>query len=100
MSIDRDHPLASAARDIDALSEEHGFDFIFKTLGLEKDDVIYVAQQRALRLALLHAGRGDLLGGTKPQTIPPGLVDKHMLQALTIMCLDGMAIGWKAALDA
>lgn len=100
MRIDENHPMARAARELDTLCETQGFDACFKQLGLDKDDVIYMAQQRALRMALISAGRADLIGGKELTPIPSGIVHPDMLQALTITCLDGLITGWKAALYA
>lgn len=98
--IDYDHPLAKAARDLDEQCESEGFDACFASLGLDRNDVIYMAQQRALRMALISVGRSDLIATDKLVEIPPGVVKPELLQALTITCLDGIITGWKAALDA
>lgn len=96
MRIAFDHPLAMAARELDTISEEQGFRALFETLGLDREDVIYMAQQRALRVALIVAGRTDLLGHDKLMEIPQGVIDPGLLQDLTLCALDSINIGWKA----
>jgi hypothetical protein len=86
----KDHPLGLAARYNDADCEERGFPAVFPALGLEMDDVIYLAQQRALRVL---TGEMDT---TKPIPVPP-LSARDMQQLVTLQAciLDGIVIGWR-----
>jgi hypothetical protein len=86
----KNHPLGLAARYNDADCEEKGFQAVFPMLGLELDDVIYIAQQRALRVV---TGEMDT---TKPIPVPPLTKPQaERLVNLQACILDGIVIGWR-----
>jgi hypothetical protein len=53
----KDHPLGQAARYNDADAEEHGLVKACAMLGLHLPDVMYIAEQRAIRVVMLSSGR-------------------------------------------
>jgi hypothetical protein len=85
----KNHPLGLAARYNDAECEEKGFPAVFVTLGLEMQDVLYISEQRALRVL---TGEMDT---TKP--IPVRLSEKQQREMVTLQScvLDGIVIGWR-----
>lgn len=94
---DRNHPLMEAARYNDAQAEEAGVKHAIEALGLTWDDVMYVAEQRALRIVLLQRGDGSLeaAAGGQPFTLDDN--DRAAMRVVALASLDGIALGWNAA---
>jgi hypothetical protein len=87
----KNHPLGLAARYNDAECEEKGFQEVFPSLGLKLEDVLYVSEQRALRVL---TGVSDT-----SKTIPLPKMDITGTQRLVTLqscVLDGIVIGWRA----
>lgn len=100
MSQYRYHPLIEAARNNDAIAEEHGLRRTIEILGLDLDAVMHAASQRALRATLL-VSRGEegmkavTQNGNAPVVVPMNPDEMEMMQSLTIACLDAICVGWK-----
>ena len=90
----KDHPLAQAAREVNAYAEKHGLEETCEHYGLKIADVRYIAEQRALRA--LYAFRGINLNMTEPTIL--GLMQKDIPTyiQLTAAYMDGLVIGWRA----
>lgn len=94
---DVNDPLMLAARYNDADAEDHGtIQAVIERLGMDFDEVVYVAEQRALRLVLLRRGRLDELSRTEFQRLPMTEFERAEVEALTTLYLDGIALGWRA----
>jgi hypothetical protein len=94
----RHHPLTEAARNMDAIAEEHGLHRTIEELGLNLGAIVHVASQRALRLVILTS-RGEAAlkslntGRHEPVPLTPG--ENAMMERFTLAVLDGLVIGWK-----
>ena len=94
--IGRDE-LAESARYMDALSEEHGFEKWAELQHINPEGLMYVAQQRALRAALLMDGQDPrLLSRTEKTKVTLSPVIRDLLPALSALAMDGMGIGISA----
>lgn len=97
----KDHPLAEAARNNDAIAEEHGVEAAAEMIGLDMDALMHVADQRALRLTILATEGPERLAaatlGNKPTPIALGPEQKHLHRMFMLAALDGICIGWKAS---
>ena len=91
--IGRDE-LAESARYTDALSEEHGFDTLAELQQIDGQGLMYVAQQRALRAAMLMDGQdpGKMSRTKKTKIVLPPMI-RELLPALTALAMDGLWIG-------
>lgn len=86
--------LSESARYMDALSEEHGFEKWAELNSIEPQGLTYVAEQRALRAAMLLDGQDPrLLSRTEVTTIKLSERIRDLMPALTAMAMDGMGIG-------
>jgi len=99
MSEHRHHPMTEAARNLDAIAEEHGLERTVEDLDLDLKAVLYVAKQRALRLTVLtHRGAEALkqLNTGTTQAVSLSVIEQSMVMDYTLALLDGLVIGWKA----
>lgn len=92
------HPMVEAARNLDAIAEEHGFEHTLSELGLNAKAVIHVASQRAMRLVILSV-RGPAalkrLNTGRPEPLSFSPAENAMIERFTLAVLDGLVIGWK-----
>lgn len=95
----RHHPMTEAARNLDAIAEEHGLERTVADLDLDLNYVMHVASQRAMRLVILSS-RGEAalkaLNTGKQEPIAFTPTESIMLERFTLALLDGLVIGWKA----
>jgi hypothetical protein len=97
----KSHPLAIAARYNDAESQEHGFQATVERQGFDMDEIIHVANQRALRIildtdpALTPALKSALKSG-KPVEVALTVEQAKLQVNLAAAILDGIMIGWRA----
>ena len=89
--------LAESARYMDALSEEHGFEKWAELQSIDPEGMAYVAQQRALRAAMLLDGQNPsaLSRVVKTKVVLSSRV-LDLLPALTALAMDGIGIGISA----
>lgn len=101
MPIDINHPLIAASRYADAQAEELGLMGAIESNKIDAQTLLYAAQQRALRMVLL-VSRGEQALVSLSQTEKTGIelkpFEQSMMEQFTITYLDGMFIGWKAAI--
>lgn len=101
MSQYRNHPLIEAARNLDAIAEEHGLEKTIEMLGLDIDPLMHAASQRALRMTLLTF-RGEeglkavMKNGVIPTIVPLNPDEMRMMSNFTVAALDAICIGWRA----
>jgi hypothetical protein len=88
------HPLAKAAREVNAYAEAHGLEATGEYYDLKYEDVMYIADQRALRA--LYAQYGINLNPNYPMVLQlsPEQLKQHVL--LMAAYMDGLVIGWRA----
>lgn len=96
----RNHPLTEAARYSDAQCEEQGIEATVASSGLDLEAIVYVAQQRALRLTVL-LNRGEqalkkLSSNSRFEVVSLSPTEEAMMESFTLGYLDGMFIGWTA----
>src|SRR3954451_20411128 len=92
----KDHVLGIAARYNDAEAEEHGFADFVQSQGLTVADVMYLAEQRAIRVLYVATGRDmSIFGGREPRAIELSGDDRLKVIAFQSAELDGMLIGWR-----
>lgn len=90
--------LSESARYMDALSEEHSFMDVSMMVNIDPESLIYVAEQRALRTAMLMDKQDPtLLSRTEVTTVTLSPEVKKLMPALTSLAMDGMVIGAHAA---
>ena len=89
--------LAEAARFQDALSEEHDFDDYCRIIGVDYDGFQYLANQRALRCAMMLDGL-DPSKMSRTEKTPINLSPRaqQLMSHLTALAMDGIAIGLHA----
>jgi hypothetical protein len=91
----RDHPLAVAAREInDELCEKYGLQGACEKCGLKLPDLIYMAEQRALRALFASYGRNLQL--KRVDTFQLSESEERLCRTLTSAYMDGLLIGWRA----
>lgn len=96
------HHLAQAAADNDAMAEEGGIPMALQRLGLNVEDVMHVAEQRALRAVMVESGRlpelqrAHRMGSVRPQGFKLSRLEQHKMTIYTAMSADAIAIGWRA----
>ncbi|HWI69517.1 MAG TPA: hypothetical protein VNS88_14280 [Nitrospiraceae bacterium] len=89
--------LSESARYMDALSEEHGFDKWADLTNVHPDGLMYVAEQRALRAAMLIDGQDPtLLSRTQKTSITLSPEVQKLMPHLTGLSMDGIGIGLHA----
>jgi len=97
----KDHPLMLAARYNDARAEEVGVEAVLEQMGLALADVVYLAEQRALRVVAVFSTRPEmkrLLVNTNRPMAVPRMHDheRRVFQIAQTAYLDAIAIGYKA----
>ena len=86
--------LAEAARYMDAMAEEHGFTEWTKLSGIDADALQYVANQRALRVAMMMDGQDpSKLSRTVKTTVSLSPRIQKLMPHLTVLAMDGIGIG-------
>jgi len=91
----KSHPLAIAARYNDAEAEEYGVEKTVKRQGFDWDEILHVAEQRALRVIAMDNPR--LAAALKDGQAASLTADQlHGLIVLKSAILDGIMIGWRA----
>lgn len=93
------HPLTEAARYNDAQAEEIGIMETVNANGLDPIAVVYIAQQRALRLVMLNnygiEALEDLVRQNAKQELNLTERDRQMIEDIAIAFVDGIMIGWR-----
>jgi hypothetical protein len=93
------HPLGLAARYNDAAAEEVGVLQAVADLGLRMSDVVYLAQQRAIRNVMIATGRigelQEMYRTNKPRHVDFTEVEQAMIEQFALAILDAVCIGWK-----
>ena len=90
--------LSESARYMDALSEEHSFTDLARMMDLDPEGLTYVAEQRALRAAMLMDDQDPtLLSRTEKTAITLPLWLRQLMPTLTTLAMDGIQIGIHAA---
>lgn len=87
--------LAGAARYMDELADEKGLLQALQAVEVEQDAVMYVAQQRALRMLL--ALRGERVHPTRQIKVKLSVIEQEIEKHLALASLDGICIGLAAA---
>jgi hypothetical protein len=88
------HPLAVAARETnDELCEKLGLEGTCQKCGLKLPDLIYMAEQRALRALFAQYGRNLQL--KHPTSFQLSESEERLFKALTTAYMDGLLIGWR-----
>lgn len=102
--IDPDHPLAQAARIVNAYSEEQGLEATLGWLGMHvgAGELAYLGEQRALRAVAAASVGVNMGGGTQfDETVAHAIGETPLwrdMRVLLVGCyMDAIAIGWKAA---
>lgn len=91
---DRSDPFLMAVRYGDADVQELGLDEAIAKVGLDRDVLEYVAEQRALRIVLGQSGRADeIVAGTAPELSD---ADHALIDGLVPMFIDALLAGWRA----
>jgi hypothetical protein len=94
--------LAAACRFLDTKTKElvggaqAVEDVLQGLVGVEYDDLNYIASQRSLRI-ILHCVRGQLRATAKMEKVELSPVEHAMDKLLTLASIDGIAIGLAAA---
>jgi hypothetical protein len=82
---------------MDALSEEHGFSNWAKVSNVDAFGLMYVAEQRALRAAMLMDGQDPtLLSRTEKTTVTLSEEVQKLMPHLIGISMDGIGIGLHA----
>src|SRR4051812_1258651 len=86
--------LAESARYMDAMAEEHGFVKWAELSNIDAKAMLYVAEQRALRAAMMMDGQDPrLLSRTEKTNVVLSDRAQELMPHLTGMAMDGMGIG-------
>jgi hypothetical protein len=89
--------LAESARYQDALSEEHEFEDYCKLIGVDVEGLQYIANQRALRVAMMIDGIDPrTMSRTEKTPINLSPEAQRLMSHLTALSMDGIAIGLDA----
>jgi hypothetical protein len=92
--------LSLSARYMDALSDEYAGDdqgWVANLLNTDPEGLVYVAQQRALRAAMILDGQDPrALSRTEKTAIRLSPEIDNLMPALTALSIDGMTIGLHA----
>lgn len=96
----RDHPLMVGAREADDLSAI-GVESQIRQAGLKPEDVMYVAEQRALRmiLFLVRCMNEEQIKQYSAQTegkFALSTYEKYLYRMFITAEMDGIIIGWRA----
>lgn len=91
--------LKEAARNNDAIAEEHGLVEAAKRIGIDLEALMHVADQRALR-ATIAMSRGEKamrsFAASKVTFVPMNPDELALHQTLTAVFMDGITLGWRA----
>lgn len=93
------HPLTIAARELDEIESSTHLPQVVESMGLQADDLMYVARQRALRCVLLLVRKMPLEQTKNINTLKIYKLsdyELYLLHLFTACEMDGMAIGWRA----
>lgn len=98
---DPNDPWLMAARYNDAeVTETEDFEKFWTDRGVEPKTIMYLAEQRAMRYALMRTGDTAVLDKTKQtnqaQAIRPTREQNAIMQFVMPTILDGMAMAWRA----
>lgn len=86
--------LSESARYLDALSEEHDSDSWPYLFNVDQESLHYVAEQRALRCAMMMDGMDPtLLSRTEKTPVQLSEEAIALMPHLTALSMDGIAIG-------
>ena len=86
--------LAEAARYSDALTAEYGLQETLRRRGIDLAGVMYIAEQRALRAAMIFDGQDPTeLSRTETTQVQLSPRAEEVLAVLQAVALDGVAIG-------
>jgi hypothetical protein len=92
------HPLIEAARYNDAQAEELGLEPMIKNSGVDYTTMLYLAQQRALRLTVLtNYGTAGLRRMIMTGSFDLTADDEELMMAFATACMDGIMIGWNGS---
>ena len=90
--------LSESARYLDALSEEHSYTDLARMMDIDPEGLIYVAEQRALRAAMLMDSQDPtLLSRTEVTSVKLSLWVQKLMPTLTSLAMDGINIGIHSA---
>lgn len=93
-------PWRRAARWNDSIAEEHGLEEACRILGLDLEEVMHVAKQRALRARLMQIGRWEEMDARSATGDPTPIVhteeDANAIAFYAAMYLDALVLGWRA----
>lgn len=98
---DPNDPLLLAARYNDAeMQDVDDFEAFHERHGLNHKTVIYVAEQRAMRYAILRtegmAGLNKLRGTNMAQVFRPSEAQRALMDLVLPTYIDAIVIGWRA----
>ena len=86
--------IAEAARNADALTEEYGLQETLRRRGIDLAGVMYIAEQRALRAAMIFDGQDPTeLSRTETTQVQLSPRAEEVMAILQAVALDGVAIG-------
>lgn len=86
--------LLEAARYSDARTEEHGLEQVIEQAGIDSEALAYVANQRALRAAMILDGQDPRkLSQTEDSSVTLGPEAAKMMSYLGAMFMDGVVVG-------
>ena len=86
--------FAEAARNTDALTAEYGLQETLRRRGIDLAGVMYIAQQRALRAAMIFDGQDPTaLSRTETTQVQLSPRAQEVMAILQAVALDGVAIG-------
>ena len=88
------HPLAIAAREVNDLAEKKDLAETIEQYDLKLPDLLYMANQRALRG--VYAAKGINLNLKEAVEIALSPEEKRLHVTLTSCYMDGLLIGWRA----
>lgn len=86
--------LAAAVRYMDDVSDREGLQGVLQAVGVERSDLAYISEQRALRVVLM------IRGAPIPKAMTPIQLSREeemLLTSLATSCMDGICIGLAAA---
>ena len=88
----------TAARYGDADAEEHGLMAAVRKQGIDPEEFLHVADQRALRVVLQQrAGfHPAMLSGSEVQAVALDPIERDVHRVFVAAYMDGLYIGWRA----
>lgn len=85
-----------ASRYADALAGEGGLEHAAELASVEISELVYVAEQRALRALLVQTGRLGEVDVRNLSAVALSPQERRWLRLATVVALDGLFIGWLA----